>query len=45
MFFRILAKFHARVTKSKTSFKVVAKLDEGIEWLQAKMIEDGKLTN
>ena len=38
--FRILAKFHAKVTKSKTTFKVVASKEKGINWLQQKMKEN-----
>lgn len=38
--FRILAKFHARVNKSRTSFKVTAKMDEGVDWLRKRMADN-----
>lgn len=43
--FRILAKFHAKVTKSKTTFKVVASTQEGLDWLLIRMKENGDLTD
>lgn len=43
--FRILAKFHAKVTKSKTTFKVVATVQQGLDWLVKRMKENGELSN
>lgn len=43
--FRILAKFHAKVTKSRTTFKVVATLEEGTDWLRKRMVDNDNLAN